>query len=551
MFVMRCMNKKRCLSVLGVISGLLIACSASAANLPPKNAYLANSHYALGHGDSAQQDSLPMAGPVDQTRRLNADEIDYIHTGPAFFGSYTSGPYNDGKRVLWGNGLDRIVKIDHDTHEVLTTYLLPDAEKHYSEAEADAAIEYFDNNNDGLRALAKAFKEALKLKSLSSIYTLLDHTNTYYIADKRGFINAYGDAEPGVRDSAIELKRRFEFPEGVTGYAMGINMTYDGWLVIVTEHGYLVAVKPDFSEYRVGRMKHAEGSEEKATAPTGHGWVRNASAIDEQGGIYIASQEHMHKIIWTGDGFSTDAADGAWDVPYDNSWGHGTGATPSLMGFGDDEDNLVVITDGDHRMNLLLYWRDEIPEDWQGIPGQPRRVAGIAPVTMGEQNLQEIQSQQSVVVGGYGAIVVNNNPRNVPWYLPSQANNLLISYLGSNPRFQPYGVQKFEWDAETRKLNVAWVNNDISSPSCVPIISHGSGMVYLIGARDNEWTLEAMDWKTGKSEFHYIIGGQRYNVFFAGTLLDEEGRVHFGTPWGRVRLNPKLPQVTDQLSDAH
>ena len=36
-----------------------------------------------------------------------------------------------------------------------------------------------------------------------------------------------------------------------------------------------------------------------------------------------------------------------------------------------------------------------------------------------------------------------------------------------------------------------------------------------------------------------MIGGQRYNVLFAGTLLDEAGRVHYGTPWGRVRLVPE------------
>ena len=29
----------------------------------------------------------------------------------------------------------------------------------------------------------------------------------------------------------------------------------------------------------------------------------------------------------------------------------------------------------------------------------------------------QIQSEQSVV-SGYGAMVVNNAPRNVPWYLP-------------------------------------------------------------------------------------------------------------------------------------
>ena len=144
-----------------------------------------------------------------------------------------------------------------------------------------------------------------------------------------------------------------------------------------------------------------------------------------------------------------------------------------------------------------------------------------------------------MVLAGYGALVVNNHPRNIPWYLPRQVATLLSSYLGSNPEHQPYGVQKFAWDPVSRDLRESWANSEVSSPSSVPIVGVGSDTVYLIGARDNQWTLEAMDWSTGKSRFHYVIGGQRYNVLFAGTLLDEDGRVHYGTPWGRVRLNVK------------
>ena len=36
-----------------------------------------------------------------------------------------------------------------------------------------------------------------------------------------------------------------------------------------------------------------------------------------------------------------------------------------------------------------------------------------------------------------------------------------------------------------------------------------------------------------------MIGGQRYNSLFAGTLIDEAGRVFYGTSFGRVRLNPR------------
>ncbi|HCS29063.1 MAG TPA: hypothetical protein DIW43_16520, partial [Spongiibacteraceae bacterium] len=103
-----------------------------------------------------------------------------------------------------------------------------------------------------------------------------------------------------------------------------------------------------------------------------------------------------------------------------------------------------------------------------------RRIAGLMPANMGNADLQAIQSEQSVVVAGYSAVVVNNQPRNVPWYLPERAQTLLISFLGSNPRYQPYGVQKFEWNPSSRQLEMDWVNKEISSPSSVPIISYAS-----------------------------------------------------------------------------
>ena len=526
-----------------VLVGLLAAAAAlsgghaAAFEMPPRNPWLANSNYAMGHGDSAQQDAVPQGGPPGPSRSLAAGELQYTFTGPGFFGINTSGIYADGRRVFWGSGLDRLVKLEYDSYELITETFFPDVER-YTREQSERAIAKFDNSNSGLIALYNAYREAQKLRNLSNLYTLLDRDNIYYVGNKSGLITAYGDQDPGDSRSAIVELRHFQLPPEATGPIMGLNITFDGWLVVATEHGYLAAIKRDFSDYRLTRIRHSEGAESKATGRTGYGWIRNGYAIDKNGGIYIASQQHMHKIVWTGDQLSTDEKDGAWSVPYLNDWGHGTGATPSLMGFG-REDQFVVITDGQPQMNVVLFWRNGIPADWRQLPGTPsRRIAGQLPVTMGDPALSRIQSEQSVVVAGYGALVVNNHPRNIPWYLPKQAATLLISHLGSNPQYQPYGVQKFAWNPETRSLEESWVNTRVSSPSSVPIVGVGSNAVYLIGARDNRWTLEAMDWTSGASLFHYMIGGQRYNVLFSGTLLDEDGRVHYGTPWGRVRLAP-------------
>ncbi len=525
-----------------LVVALLLSCKTlTAFEMPPVNPYLAASNYPMGHGDSAQQDAMPQAGPMGPTRALEAAELQYTFTGPGFFGINTSSVYADGNRVFWGNGLDRIVKLDYDSYELVDQQFFPGVER-YTQEQSERAIAEFDHSNSGITAIYNAYQQAQKLRNLSGLYTLMDIDNTYYVGTRSGLITAYGDQDPGDSRSPIVEMRTFQLPAEATGPIMGLNMTYDGWLVVATEHGYLAAIKRDFSDYRLIRIEHSEGAENKSTGRTGYGWIRNGYAIDKDGGIYVASQQHMHKIIWTGDQLSTSEKDGAWSEPYLNGWSHGTGATPSLMGFG-EEDQFVVITDGEPQMNVVLFWRNAIPDDWEQLPGAPsRRIAGQLPVTMNDPALTRIQSEQSVVVAGYGALVVNNHPRNIPWYLPKQAATLLISYLGSNPEHQPYGVQKFAWDPTARALRASWVNSKVSSPSSVPIVGVGSDTVYLIGARDNQWTLEAMDWTSGESRFHYVIGGQRYNVLFSGTLLDEDGRVHYGTPWGRVRLNVKASQ---------
>ncbi len=525
-----------------MIVALLVFGAASAAERARRNPFLADSVNPMSHGDPAQQDAVWVPGPTDPGPRLEPHEIQYAPIGPGHFGAYTSSRYPDGRRVIWSNGIDRIVKVDFESFEVLATYWLPGVRR-WTEEEADEAIASFDASNEGLSAIWRSLQGSNKFQNVASVYTVLDRDGTYFVANRDGRLTAYGEADPSDPSSEIVERATFQLPESATGLTVGMNITWDGWLIIPTEHGHVVAVSRDFSEFHTTRLLHSEGAAEKATGSTGQGWVRNAVALDEAGGIYIVSQAHMHKVVWTGDRLSTDRADGAWTSRYLNGWGRGSGATPSLMGFG-DEDRFVVITDGEPLMNVVLFWRDAIPEDWARLPNAPdRRIAGMLPADMGDPSLHEIQSEQSVVVAGYGALVVNNVPRNTPWYLPSRAERLLIGLLGSAPRYQPYGVQKFEWDPSKRVFRGAWVNRKISSPSCVPIVSHPSGMVYLIGARDNEWTLEALDWETGKSTFHSVIGGQRFNPFYSGTHLDENARIHYGTHWGRVRLAPSTPSA--------
>ncbi len=136
-------------------------------------------------------------------------------------------------------------------------------------------------------------------------------------------------------------------------------MTFDGRIILATTEGYILAISRDFKDVQSVRLPKAE--KEISNLPKGVWWVRNGFCIDEEGGIYVASNSHLHKVIWNGQRLSTDEKDGTWNEPYSNSLGRGTGATPTLVGFGHDPDKLVVLTDGDTLMNIVAYWRNDIP----------------------------------------------------------------------------------------------------------------------------------------------------------------------------------------------
>jgi len=193
-------------------------------------------------------------------------------------------------------------------------------------------------------------------------------------------------------------------------------------------------------------------------------------------------------------------------------------------------------------LNFTAYWRDGIPDGWKQLPNAPsRRIAGMQPAKFGDPNRKAAQSEQSMVCSGYGMFVVNNEPRNVPKEIldDAQSKILFIGYLAYLKEFQPYGGEKFEWDPKTRTLKSAWVNTDISDINGVPLVSTGSNMVYVSGARNNQWTLEGIDWSTGKTAFTYTLGGSRFNSFYSMPQIDDQGRVMVSALYGALRIQPK------------
>ncbi len=558
----------------------LASTPASQPNYAPPNPYLAASVAPVGHINSAQSTGMNHAGPAGPSEDLSQENggLTYTHLGPGHFGFAISPPYPNGKRVIWSNGADRISKLDYDTMEVIDEYFLENSavtlanEGPVTEEQADSATSRLDWlpkwRWTGLATVAATISLAKKYYGggLAGVYYLLSNDNTLYVGGKESIL-AYGDVTPGEQGSAITLQKEWMKPPEITGGFNSMNMTYDGWLVSATDDGWVVLINRDLTEYHAVQLDGAE------VAPTWNQhmldigrrqgsatWVRNGPAIDKDGNIFIPSLQHMHKLVWDGETLSSDPADGAWSVPYNNhgeisvtfddiidpatgkafsfeNVSVGSGSTASLMGFG-EEDQFVVITDGDEVMNMVLFWRNEIPADWEQLPGAPsRRIAGMLRADIGRPDAEAVQTEQSVVVGGYGAFVVNNAPASKP--LPQAPNGAYIGLAGHHPDYTPHGMQKFEWDPQERRLKQDWINRSVSSVNSVPIVSNAANMVYTVGARKGRWTLEALDWSTGESVFHYVTDSSRYNTQFSGVMMDQEGRIMHTTIHGIVRYERK------------
>jgi hypothetical protein len=105
------------------------------------------------------------------------------------------------------------------------------------------------------------------------------------------------------------IKQMAIYPLPPADAFMGMNITFDGRIVLATTDGYVLALSRDFSDVQTVRLPFAE--DEIPGLPEGVMWIRNGFCIDEHGGIYVASLSHLHKVIWTGSALSIAEADGA------------------------------------------------------------------------------------------------------------------------------------------------------------------------------------------------------------------------------------------------
>jgi hypothetical protein len=468
----------------------------------PQNPYLAQSPWPMSHQNPYQQGSSPFAGPesAGDLETIRHSKSGYVNITQAL-----STPYPDGTIIAWGSNTSHVYKTQvAPEFKVLSRYKKP------------------------------------QIGSISGAYTFLDRDNMFFVPVNTT-IYKFGDQEFKNLRSAIDLKSSFKIPQNLITakreHIVGINLTWDGTLVFATNKGLIGAISREFEKFSFVRLNSSKDED-----------VSNSIAVDEDGGVYVVSTEKMYRIQWTGNKLSQSESDGAWSSNYETGGdilipgrlGKGSGSTPSLMGTG-DEDKFVVVTDGQTLVHLVLFWRDEIPADWKPIaPGKSRRIAAEIPVTFGDVNATQSMSEQSVLVSGYGAVVVNNdfNTKIAPKRdLLANLWSYLTVFRSNRKRVAPFGMEKFQWNPETRELKTSWANPNISCPNAIPTMSVATGLVYCVGQRKSIWNIEAVDWNSGQSAFHKATKRKySFNSFYAATQIGYNASILYGTFNGVVKL---------------
>ncbi|MEU1427999.1 hypothetical protein ABZ412_13080 [Nocardia sp. NPDC005746] len=479
--------------------------AAAAGQGPARNPYLAADKYAVTHLDSGQTDTFD--DPVPRgTFHIDPAQMPRVAVGPVSIITLagTDPKYrwissSAGVRYVdvSGGGFKEVAGMDAPGIAPLSPSALDSVlnQKFTDVAQIENAVR---QDWDGMSWTRIA----------NGVYSLVDKDNRVYYTTNDSQLYVFGLVNNDKPEDGVQVIKHLDLKPflgigttatGLPENVVGVNLTYDGHLLVAATRGLLAF---DRANLDAAPQRVRFGDDET---------VSNSMSVDEHNGVYIASNKIMHKIVWTGSKLSTDEADGAWSSPYDTGrrppavkFGTGTGSTPTLMGFDGKSDELVVITDGADQMHLVAFWRNKIPEGFQQKPGtKSNRIADQVQVTAGLPDpLPEfVQSEQSVVVNGYGAFVVQN--------IGSGGEpDRLIDVLANGPVDPPpHGMQRFEWDPAGHRWNSVWARGDVASTSMVPAISSTTGIVFVNGySKADGWEVTGLDWKTGETVHRTIFG---------------------------------------------
>ncbi|MFN8473986.1 MAG: hypothetical protein U0822_17475 [Anaerolineae bacterium] len=510
-------------------------------NTQKPNPFLSAALYGLTHFDPGQSDTFPYHVKRG-TFRVDPTQQPRISGGPVNIMNLASTDPN----YMWACATDRIAYVDCSNGQwrLVAEVGLPGVRR-VGEARLQQLIGEPFSSIDQVETVAmQILGEHPEMVTSNGLYTVADCDNTVYV-NSGAVISAIGLKDSDNPAAGLEVKRTldtttFFTPMAFPGYPpavrlIGMSMTYDGHLIIGAFNGIAVIDREFKTQPLVYNIEQGQ-------------FISNSFAVDENNGIYVASGSFqpradgiLRKLIWTGSGLSDAEEDGAWSSPYDGGdWapavkaGTGTGATPTLMGFGPDEDHLVVLTDGLNRMKIVAFWRDNIPADFEQKAGaKSRRIADQFQITAGlPADTAWIQSEQSVAVNGMGAFVVNN-------MVPKGHKDKLVDVLANGPAVAPpHGMERVAWDSKARSWRAAWTRGDVASTSMVPVASSASNLVFVNGySKEDGWQVTGLDCDTGEVVHRTIFGSSNLgNGAYALIQFLANGDLLFNSVAGPMRV---------------
>ncbi|MFO0245758.1 MAG: hypothetical protein ACK53H_10310 [Betaproteobacteria bacterium] len=529
-------------SMQAILLGLALCAQVAAAQTrPERNPFLSADVYGVTHINPAKQNSIPYKINL-RVKKVDLDALTPVWGGPVNNSTYASARPG----FFWSVATDRVALIDArgGQWKKVADIDLPGATRRSRDA-LQRIVKFKYSDMPSAEAHLKGILGPAPGAVLpAGIYALVSHQD-YVYANAGTIVSAIGLVDRNDASKGLEVKARFDTasiipPTSVFGETprvglVGMNMTYDGHIVIGALNGVAV-VDPSLKH---GQFVQFEDDNQMST---------NSLAVDAAGGIYVATGSKkprlpgvMHKLVWKDGRLSRDPKLGAWTAQYDGGdWppaikaGTGTGSTPTLMGFGDDEDKLVLITDGANRMKLIAFWRDQIPADARQVPGAlSPRIADQKLVSAGiSEQRPWLQSEQTIIVSGYGAFVVNN-------LIEEGHPDRIIDVMTVGPvHSPPSGVEKIVWNERENRFFSAWARGDVVSVSMVPVMSSGANAVFVSGYSKAEgWEVTGLDWSTGRTVSRTIFGqNNKGNGAYAILQFLENGDMLFNSVIGPYRI---------------
>ena len=304
-------HKRALIACLAILSLLFVMPSIAAASAPSPNTFLSSPLYGITHFDSSQSDSTPY-GPPHGTFSIESSLQPISYGGPVNIITLAS----TDPEYMWAVGHDKVSyvhRVGGEWKVVASFEALADASNGLLPAVPDEKFREFGMRNAiGVTVaqmdayLTEILGENYKARFGNGAYSVVDKDNVLY-ANYLSSLYAFGLKNPANPSAGIEVKRKIanviEDIQGVAGEnatavapgptrLFGLSMTYDGFLVVTFSNGVAV-IQRDFD--LASKVFYPFGEDE---------YVSNSMAVDENNGMYIASNKLMRKLVWTGTAIS-------------------------------------------------------------------------------------------------------------------------------------------------------------------------------------------------------------------------------------------------------